>query len=87
MALFDTWLELHKNSITKALEHLNNKLGTKYQHGRFNKWSTGAQLPTSKALTLIYAETLSYTLAKFEKDKTIQSLILSELSLPEQKNS
>ena len=87
MALFDTWLELHNNSITEALKHLNNKLGTKYQHGRFNQWRTGSHLPTSKVLALIYTETLNHALPKFEKDITIQSLMLSELSLPEQKNT
>ena len=87
MALFDTWLEIHNNSITEALKHLNNKLGTKYQHGRFNQWRKGSHLPTSKVLALIYTETLNYALPKLEKDTAIQTLILEELSLPVQKKS
>lgn len=84
MALFDTWLELHDNSITNALSHLNKTLGTSYQHGRFNQWRKGTHLPSAAALLIIHNETLHYVLTKLEKDKTIQSLIYEELKLPEQ---
>lgn len=87
MALFDSWLELHNNSITCALTHINKELGTSYQHGRFNQWRKGTHLPSAEALHLIHNETLHYVLNKFEKDETIQSLIFNHISLPDNKKS
>lgn len=87
MSLFDSWLELHGNSITKALGHLNNELGTAYQHGRFNQWRKGTHIPSAEALRIIHNETLDYTLNKLEKDETVCSLIYKELELPNSKNN
>jgi len=85
MALFDSWLELHNNSIKQALDHINVKLGTSYQHGRFNQWRNGTHLPSAEALHLIHSETLHYILNKYEKDEVIQALIFEHISLPDNK--
>jgi hypothetical protein len=85
MTIFDSWIELHNSSITDALRHINNELGTSYQHGRFNQWRNGTHLPSARALHLIHNETLQYILKTFEKDEVIRTLIFNHMRLPDSK--
>jgi len=85
MTIFDSWIELHNGSISNALKHINNELGTSYQHGRFSQWKNGSHLPSAEALHLIHNETLCYVLKKVEKDEVIQALIFNYMRLPDSK--
>lgn len=84
MSIFDSWIEIHDGSITKALKHLNEQLGTAHKHSNFSRWRLGA-LPNTKTLAFIYDETLAYLLQKYEVSSGLQTLITSELQIPANK--